>query len=350
MVVWVILGAVLVAVAVGEVLVTVLHPEARGPITARLEEAVWRVIQVGDRRTDRGLSRVGGPVAITAGVGSWVVAIWFGFGLIWLGTASAIDAPSTGIFEDSFGLVDALYFSGSVLTTIGFGDVVASGGATRLVAVFEGAVGLGVLSALISYVLSLYPLVTEKRVIASRLLDLGVDRPTGALELTYGRGWIALDRLHSELIESNQNLRRFHVLYYFHASRYEEELTPLVRSAHLALVCLRLRSADPSVAAVTSYVEPLERACERFRTSTAADFRIPEGEPHPRQSSESALRELHAHALECWPERIAAEPDFEEILDEIETAERYLAGLADVHCYEFTPLLSEERAVLVANH
>src|SRR6266540_206868 len=77
--------------------------------------------------------------------------------------------------------VTAMYFSGSSLFTIGFGDVVATGW-TRAIVVTEGATGLGLVAVVIGYLPVLYQ-AFNRREVGVLLLDARAGSPPSGPEL-----------------------------------------------------------------------------------------------------------------------------------------------------------------------
>lgn len=75
-----------------------------------------------------------GPMSLVGLLAVWVALLMFGWGLIWWGLQQHME----GIDD----LVSAVYFSGVTFLTIGYGDIVAEGGGSRLLAVVEGLMGV----------------------------------------------------------------------------------------------------------------------------------------------------------------------------------------------------------------
>ncbi len=75
-----------------------------------------------------------GPVSLVGLLAVWVALMVLGWGMVWWGLQSHME----GI--DDF--VAAVYFSGVTFLTIGYGDIVAEGGGSRLLAVVEGLMGI----------------------------------------------------------------------------------------------------------------------------------------------------------------------------------------------------------------
>ena len=91
--------------------------------------------------------------------------------------------PFSGGLQGTGGatFANALYFSGSTLFTIGFGDVVVSG-AARAVAVAEGATGLGLVAVVIAYLPVFYQ-AFNRREVGILLLDARAGSPPSGPEL-----------------------------------------------------------------------------------------------------------------------------------------------------------------------
>ncbi len=140
-------GALLVVATFVDAALTVLHPTRRGPLSWAAERAAFAVI----RRMSVTLARpkmltAAGPAAILAAVATWVLLGWLGFALMYLPFLDDLYYTSSvtyGVRD----LADALYFSGTALTTVGFGDIVADRTSLRLVSILEAAFGFGVFTA-----------------------------------------------------------------------------------------------------------------------------------------------------------------------------------------------------------
>ncbi|HEX8686544.1 MAG TPA: potassium channel family protein, partial [Pyrinomonadaceae bacterium] len=74
-----------------------------------------------------------------------------------------------GVEHPEPGWVDAVYFSGVTLTTVGYGDVVPREAPLRFLALFEAASGLVVISLAITYMLTVYTALERKRAVALSL-------------------------------------------------------------------------------------------------------------------------------------------------------------------------------------
>lgn len=197
----------------------------------------------------------------------------------------------------------------------------------------EAGTGLVVLTASISYVLSVYPLVSEKRAASTRVRDLGLDEAEGALALVFAGSEESLARSHAALVSVEEDLKRFPVLYYFHAHRYEDELTPLLRAA--ALLAVGLMLAEPGVEdARRLYLVAHRRSLARFIESVRSQFDVEWGMGRRGEEVEPALRDLHELACERWPDRVAMDVDLAPPVELVNEVDAFLEGLAAVHGYD----------------
>jgi hypothetical protein len=111
----------------------------------------------------------------------WGVALIFGYGLLFLALQSELQPQ----LHD---LSTALYFAGTSLLTIGFGDIVATGGITRILALCAGASGIALGSSVISMFFSLYSSVGHREVLVTMLHNRAGSPPSGVTLLeTFAR-------------------------------------------------------------------------------------------------------------------------------------------------------------------
>ena len=229
-------GAVILVIG-WDIALTLLHPAARGPVSYVCNRSAWGAVR-GLSHSRRVLA-FAGPVAMFVNMIVWVAGLWIGHELIYLA------------YMD---IGDAFYTSGEALTTVGFGKTHFDPGWLRYVAVVEAAGGLGTFTAVIAYVLSVYPLLSQVRA-ASLFAGLTVE--AGDLDQA--------PVLTRRLIEIHEHVRRFPILYYFESGDEEESMATLLKAATTA--CLELREKGDRRSA-----EPLERALNRLFDDLERDF------------------------------------------------------------------------------
>src|SRR5690242_13231050 len=112
------------------------------------------------------------PLTVVVLLLVWGVALIFGYGLLFLALQSDLQPQ----LHD---LGTALYFAGTSLLTLGFGDIVATGGITRLLALLAAASGLAIASGVISMFFSLYSSLGHREVLVTMLHNRAGSPPSG---------------------------------------------------------------------------------------------------------------------------------------------------------------------------
>jgi len=136
-----ILGIVVVIGTFRDLVATVVttQRDRRWSAARRYYSWSWRVYARLARRIDDPKRRERflvpfGPVSLVGLLAVWVALLMVGWGMVWWGLQRHME----GIHSP----VSAVYFSGVTFLTIGYGDIVAEGGGSRLLAVVEGLMGI----------------------------------------------------------------------------------------------------------------------------------------------------------------------------------------------------------------
>ncbi|MDB9526689.1 potassium channel family protein [Oscillatoria sp. CS-180] len=238
-----ILGTVIIAITLVDVYLTVLYPRTgRSVISLGLSRNVWAVFRWVSRWPIKGSRRVlsyCGPSLLVVIVIVWVCAFTLGFALIiWPALGVGIQA-SQGETPTDF--QTALYYSGYTLTTLGVGDLVPKNSFWRLITVLEAAVGFSIITASLTYLLSVYSALTQRNTFALSLHHKAARRADAAVMLTNLKGQGNFDPALQELSNMSRDLlslleshHAYPILHYFrfHESRYS--------LARMAFVCLDL--------------------------------------------------------------------------------------------------------------
>lgn len=256
----------------------------------------------------------------------------------------------------SIGTLEALYVSGTSLTTVGFGDVVASTDALRLVTVLNSACGLGAftaaITAAITYVVSVYPLVAAIRGAALRRADLGMLEPALAARLAVEGGVTELAALQSDLIENDENIKRFPILYYFESGEESESINCLIRAGAMTCLVLRWGMSHTAHTFAGVYGPSLETTLDRLMEHYERNFvggRSKERAEHPFLEEADLTDRLGVLREEMERAGVEApdEADGEELPDGfarfVSRAEPFLAQLAREHRIAHEPLLGRTR-------
>lgn len=267
----VLVGLVFIVLVSLDIMVTLLHPTARGPLSYTANRATWSATKWVSRRLlrGRGLSYAG-PLAVVTNFLAWVFFFWIGFALVYLPFIDTFAYDPTTPFK-AHGFAEAVYVSGAALTTLGFGDVVPTSMPLRLAIIAEAASGFAALSAAIAFVISIYPLISQLRRTGIQMADSGALQLEGAARVVREAGPSELAAAVRELTENHEHLRRFPVLYYFESGNAEESLSASLRGSAMLLVALHCVPAE-EVGHAKVYADVLERIVCRLLDDLARDF------------------------------------------------------------------------------
>jgi len=261
------LGCVVIALALLDVAVTALHPAAESRLSARFHRALWFAVRYAARplpmRARRALLGWTLPLSVAGLVLSWLLALLVGFALLdapGLATPRAFArSAGAGAGPGASPWGDALYFSGVCLTSIGFGDFTPRAGLVRAAAVAEGLAGLLVVGVSITYVLAVFPLLPQARVLA-RTLNEEADGQVDALPLV--RRYLAVGaaeplaqrcrELATQLTTLTEGHTTHPILFYAHPARAELSFLRVLIVAQRLVAALRYGLRAPEHAGLVA--------------------------------------------------------------------------------------------------
>jgi Ion channel len=161
-VVWTALGVMLIVLALRDIFDVLFHPLGRGMIARRVVRGMAALA----RRAPRGTGNVGllaGPLSYIAIVGTWTTLLAVGWALVFLP-----QLPQGFNFDPQLdpaahsGFLDALYVSLVNLTSLGYGDISPAASLLRVLGPIETLFGLGLLTASISWLISIYGAISRR--------------------------------------------------------------------------------------------------------------------------------------------------------------------------------------------
>lgn len=213
------IGALLVGLAARDIFHELFHPGGSGSISQRLQRALWGGFRhVG--RCRRRVLRLAGPLIFLAVVAAWGLLLALGWTFVfwpYLPEHFRFASPLEPSAEQGFGT--ALYVSLLALTTLGFGDITPTHPVLRVLANLEATLGFALVTAAVSWLLSIYPVLSRRRALAHRVSLLHIVRERS------GRRVIGLDpalalplmgELTTALAQVRVDLMQSGISYYFH--------------------------------------------------------------------------------------------------------------------------------------
>ena len=152
-----------------DVYATILDASGRaGPLSQILNRVVWSVARGISFRFSRGrrhrLLNLVGPMLMPALIVIYLHLLIAGFALIYFPRMPAGFTVEPAAASADW--IESLYFSGSTLITLGYGDITPRTPFMRLVSLVEGASGFALISLAVTYLITVYSALERKRVIA----------------------------------------------------------------------------------------------------------------------------------------------------------------------------------------
>lgn len=227
---WTLLGVALIALTLRDIFETLFHPLGRG----RIGRWIVSLVSGASRRLVPGGSgdALAGPLAYVAVIGSWASMLAVGWALIFLPhlpegfTFSAALSPA-----EHSGFVDALYISLVNLTSLGYGDISPQDSLLRILGPVETIFGLGLLTASISWLVSIYSVISRRDAFAHEVhLSREAEDRLGE-KLADADPQLLEHMLHSftdQLITTRRDLIHFPITHYFHSEDEKRALSELL--------------------------------------------------------------------------------------------------------------------------
>jgi len=187
-------GLFAVLAVLSDVFQSVLSPRAAGlryRLSARLTRSIWptwRRIGLGSDDAERREDIIGSfaPSILIVFLLTWLTVLIFGWGLVFFALSDQIKpVPQFG---------GAVYFAGTSLLTIGYGDYAPTGNVTRALAVICGASGFGVVAVVTTFLFSIFGAFQQRETFVVTFGTPAGAPPSGVSFLeTYGRLGITAD-------------------------------------------------------------------------------------------------------------------------------------------------------------
>jgi hypothetical protein len=230
-IVWTLLGAALICLALRDIFDVLFHPLGRGLIARQVVRAISTI----GRRLGGGNRVVGllsGPLSYIAVIGAWAGLLVVGWALVFMP-----QLPDEFIFDPQLdpaehaGFADALYVSLVNLTSLGYGDISPASPLLRLLGPIETLFGLGLLTASISWLISIYSSISRRDSLAHEVHlakqaeeDLGEALADADPELLERM----LASFTEQLIVARRDLIHFPIVHYFRTEDEQRALSGLL--------------------------------------------------------------------------------------------------------------------------
>ena len=230
-VVWTLSGIALITLALRDIFDILFHPLGRGVIARRIVQGISALA----RRSPWGgntLSLLAGPLSYIAVIGTWTALLAIGWALVFYPQLPEGFHFDSGLDPAKHsGFPDALYISLVNLTSLGYGDVSPAASLLRVLGPIETIFGLGLLTASISWLISIYNSISRRDSLAhevhlakeseERLGEKLADADPELLETM-------LASFAEQLIRTRRDLIHFPIVHYFRTEDEERALAGLL--------------------------------------------------------------------------------------------------------------------------
>lgn len=158
-----IVGALLVLLVLRDVFHTLWHPRGFGSLGRLVFATVWRISRGRD-------TELAGPLGLLAVAFLWTGIVVAGWTLVYLPhMPEGFYFGSSLQPADSNDLVASVYLSLVSVATLGFGDIIPAYPLLRLTVPLQALIGFGLFTAVITWVLQVYPALIRRRAVARQL-------------------------------------------------------------------------------------------------------------------------------------------------------------------------------------
>jgi hypothetical protein len=157
-------GAAIVVVMLLDVFQAVIEPRPTGyrfRVSARISRIGWPIWRWAAQRIEDSERRENflgtfAPLAMIVFLAVWVSGLILGYGLLLHSIRDGLRPP--------VGFLGALYFAGTSLLTIGYGDIVPVGASARIVSIVAGASGFGVVAVVTAFLFQIFGAFQQREV------------------------------------------------------------------------------------------------------------------------------------------------------------------------------------------
>lgn len=273
--VWTLLGVALIAIGLRDIFDVLFHPLGRGMVARRVVRTIGWVARhlPGGGRT---IGLLAGPLSYIAVVGTWATLLAVGWALVfWPQMPQGFNFDAALDPSQHSGFADALYVSLVNLTSLGYGDISPASSLLRVLGPVETLFGLGLLTASISWLISIYGAISRRDSLAhevhlvkeaeERLGEKLADADPELLERL-------LASFAEQLIRSRRDLIHFPITHYF---RTEDEQRALAGLLPFLTSLVEEASGEERPHALRMRAEILGMAIDDFAETLRKRLRMP---------------------------------------------------------------------------
>jgi len=264
-----VLGVALILAALLDIFQTLFHPAGRGAMSDWTARIIWDIFRKVATRYSRVLIYAG-PTSILAIIVTWVALTWFGFSLIYLPRLQIDFMHLQAGDANRGGILDAMSLSVGALITLSEGSYAARYW-LQILRGLEAVIGFGLLTASVSWLLSIYPVLESRRSVAQQATLLHHAERQNRIDMIrdapeQSQDWVLA--LGTSMAGLRNQMAQFPITYYFVMGEPETALA----GALPYLLELSERASASSVPGLRLAGTVLGGAVHNFLEMVAEDF------------------------------------------------------------------------------
>jgi hypothetical protein len=213
-----VLAVLLIVLTLRDLVDELFHPATHGSISRAISRAIWWLARLLGRRW-RGALLHAGPSIMLSVLVSWTALLAVGWALLyWPRLTTGYHVESSLPLRAVSGFRAALYVSLSTMTNLGAPDFAPRDDTLRFFTMIEALVGPVLITSWITWVLSIYPVLAERRVFAREVALLRRAEPSATVAIGHLSPIVLAEALRSladKLLRIHASLEQSRVTYYF---------------------------------------------------------------------------------------------------------------------------------------
>lgn len=253
-----------------------------GPLTRLLSTTLWRGVRVITSRSRSVLLRAAGPLVVVSVVTGWVLALWFGWTLIFAAVPGSVVEAQSG---QAASFASKFYFTATSMVTTGVGDFIPSSDGWRIVTGTVSVSGLILITLVITYLIPVISAAVDRGRLAKVISAYG-GSPAEILARHWdGSGFSPLlnraDQLTRDIVALRSEHLAYPVLHFFHDADPERALAPRIAALDEALTVLE-HGVPPNVRPPERAILPLREVIGALLVTVVSQaFARPRGDVPP---------------------------------------------------------------------
>ncbi len=236
---WVILGALIYLLVVGDILKTTLSLQGGGWLTNKFSQLFWGIMLkfAGRNGKSKLLAHTGFYLLI------FIILIWVS--LLTLSFFLLLQADIDSVVNSAkipASTIEKLYYAGFIISTLGLGDFVPSNNLWRIVTDVYSFTGLILITMSVTYFIPVLSAIIKQRKLGINLSSLGNSVQEIIMNTLNGKDFISfklqLLNFSDALLEHNQNHRAYPVIHYFHNNKKEHAVILQIARLNEAVIIM----------------------------------------------------------------------------------------------------------------